>query len=82
MLDTKTYADEIGRSWIFRTVGYGHSYDVWKDIISSLRLVGYDGAISIEHEDTLMAPMEGLVKAIEFLQDVIIDGSTKDAWWV
>ncbi|MBE7053284.1 MAG: sugar phosphate isomerase/epimerase [Ruminococcaceae bacterium] len=82
VLDTKTYADEINRSWIFRTVGYGHSYDVWKDIISSLRLVGYNGAISIEHEDTLMAPMEGLTKAIEFLKDVIIDGSTTDAWWV
>ncbi len=79
VLDTKTYADEINRSWIFTTVGYGHSYDVWKDIISNLRLVGYNGAISIVHEDTLMAPMEGLEKAIEFLMDVIIDGSTTDA---
>ena len=82
VLDTKTYADEINRSWIFRTVGYGHSYDVWKDIISSLRLVGYDGPISIEHEDTLMAPMEGLSKAIEFLKDVIVEGLTTEAWWV
>ena len=82
VLDTKTYTDEINRSWIFRSVGYGHSYDTWKDIISNLRLVGYDGPISIEHEDSLMAPMEGLTKAIKFLQDVLIYESTTEAWWV
>ena len=30
------------RSWIFRTVGYGNDALVWKDIVSNLRLVGYD----------------------------------------
>lgn len=82
VLDTKPYTDEINRAWIFRSVGYGHSYDVWKDIISNLRLVGYDGPISIEHEDSLMAPMEGLTKAIRFLQDILIYESTVEAWWV
>lgn len=82
VLDTKTYTDEINRSWIFRAVGYGHSYDTWKDIISNLRLVGYDGPISIEHEDSLMSPMEGLTKAIDFLKDVLIYESTDEAWWV
>lgn len=82
VLDTKSYSDEINRSWIFRSVGYGHSYEVWNDIISNLRLVGYDGAISIEHEDSLMSPMEGLGKAIKFLQNVLIYESTQEAWWI
>lgn len=59
VLDTKHYADEIHRAWIFRSVGYGHDYQLWKDIVSNLRMVGYDDVMSIEHEDSLMTPMEG-----------------------
>ena len=55
VLDTKHYSDEMHRSWIFRSVGYGNDLLYWKDIISALRLVGYDYAISIEHEDSLMS---------------------------
>ncbi|MBQ2011950.1 MAG: sugar phosphate isomerase/epimerase, partial [Bacteroidaceae bacterium] len=51
VLDTKSYGDLAGRSWQFRTVGYGHGKEVWNNIISALKLIGYDGAISIEHED-------------------------------
>jgi len=81
VLDTKHYGDEINRSWIFRTVGYGHDQQVWKDIISNLRLVGYDGAISIEHEDSLMSAKEGLEKAIAFLKDVLIFEDKGAMWW-
>lgn len=72
VLDTKHYGDEIHRAWIFRTCGYGHSVEWWNDFISTLRLVGYDGAISIEHEDSLMSPAEGLRKAVEFFKRVLI----------
>ena len=81
MLDTKHYGDEIHRSWIFRSVGYGHDYQVWKDMMSALRLVGYDGMISIEHEDSLMTPTEGLEKAIAMLKDVMIFESKGEMWW-
>jgi len=81
VLDIGHYSDLKGRSWIFRTVGYGHSKEVWNDIISTLKTVGYDGAISIEHEDALMSVDEGLSKAIEFLKDVIIFESPQDMWW-
>lgn len=68
VLDTKHYGDEIHRSWIFRSVGYGHAHQVWKDMMSNLRMVGYDGCISIEHEDSLMSVNEGLMKAIAHAQ--------------
>ncbi|MBQ7974375.1 MAG: sugar phosphate isomerase/epimerase [Clostridia bacterium] len=81
VLDTGSYGDILGRSWIFRTVGYGHNSQVWNDIISTLKAVGYDGAISIEHEDALMSSKEGLEKAIKFLKDVIIYETAGEMWW-
>ena len=82
VLDTKNFTDEINRAWIFRSVGYGHDYTVWKDIVSNLRLVGYDDVLSIEHEDSLMTPTEGLQKAISFLKEVLIfDAKNTDVFW-
>ncbi|MCL2874422.1 MAG: sugar phosphate isomerase/epimerase [Defluviitaleaceae bacterium] len=71
VLDTKSHADIHERSWLFRTVGYGNDYEVWKGIFDALRDVGYDGAISIEHSDALMPQLEGLEKSIAFLKRMI-----------
>ena len=72
VLDTKHYGDEINRSWIFRTVGYGNGETYWRDLVSNLRLCGYDRVLSIEHEDSLMTIDEGLAKAVGFLKDICI----------
>ena len=45
VLDTKHYGDEIHRGWLFRTIGYGHGFQVWNDIFSNLRMAGYEGEI-------------------------------------
>ena len=81
VLDTGAYGDILSRSWEFRTVGYGHDKTVWNDMISTLKAVGYDGVISIEHEDPLMSPREGLEKAVAFLKDCIIFESPDEIWW-
>ncbi len=81
VLDTKHYADEIHRSWIFRTLGYGHGMTTWKDIMSALRMVGYDGPISIEHEDSLMSVNEGLKKAIAVLKESMMFEDNGGMWW-
>ncbi|MBC7287081.1 MAG: sugar phosphate isomerase/epimerase [Armatimonadetes bacterium] len=81
VLDTKHYGNEAARAWIFRTVGYGHGEDVWRDIISTLRMVGYDGVLSIEHEDSLMTADEGFRKAVEFLKRVIISEPPGEITW-
>ena len=62
VLDTKPYTQERDRSWMFRTVGYGHSAEWWSEFISTLRMYGYDNVLSIEHEDSLMSPDEGLTQ--------------------
>ncbi len=72
VLDTKHYGDELNRSWIFRSVGYGHGEDYWKALVSELRMAGYDYVLSIEHEDSLMSKKEGLEKAIACLKNVLL----------
>ncbi len=81
VLDVRHYGDEASRSWIFRTVGYGHDYGVWKDIVSTLRMAGYDDVISIEHEDSLMSQMEGLKKAISFMNEVLVFEDKGAMYW-
>jgi sugar phosphate isomerase/epimerase len=79
--DHKPYDQILNRSWTFRTIGYGHSLKEWKDIISALRLVGYDYVISIEHEDALMSPDEGLSKAIAILNEALIFEEAGEMFW-
>ncbi len=81
ILDTKSYKNARQRSWVFRTVGYGHGEDIWRAIISALRLAGYDGVLSIEHEDNLMSPREGFEKALAFLQRLIIRERPGEIFW-
>jgi sugar phosphate isomerase/epimerase len=80
--DHKPYDRILDRSWTFRTIGYGHDLKFWKDFISTLRLVGYDYVISIEHEDALLTPDEGLAKAIALLKEAIITDPAGEMFWV
>jgi sugar phosphate isomerase/epimerase len=50
-------------------------------MISMLKTVGYDDVISIEHEDSLMSPQEGLRKAISFLKEVLVFEKPGAMWW-
>lgn len=80
-LDTKSYGDILQRSWVFRSVGYGHGIEWWKDFCSNLRMVGYDYVLSIEHEDGLMSPIEGLRKAVHVLKQAVISEDAGDMFW-
>ncbi len=82
VLDSANHQDASQRSWIFRSVGYGHDLLTWKKIISALRVSGYDHVISIEHEDALASVDEGFRKAVSFLKDVILTERPAEAWWV
>ena len=46
-----------------------------------LRMVGYDGVLSIEHEDMFMSVEEGLEKAIAFLKDIMSTQPMGEMWW-
>ncbi len=79
--DNKPYGKILDRAWTFRSIGYGHDAQVWKDIISALRLVGYDYVISIEHEDALMSTDEGLAKGVAMLKDCNIFETPGEMFW-
>ena len=80
-MDNKPYGRIPERSWTFRSIGYGHDARVWKDIISALRLVGYDYVISIEHEDALMSTDEGLAKGVAMLKECLIAERPGEMFW-
>jgi len=82
VLDTKPYTDARGRSWNFRTCGYGHGEGWWRSFVSTLRMYGYDYVLSIEHEDGLLSADEGLRRAASFLQQVVPGEKPGAAWWV
>ena len=80
-LDTKSYGDVLHRSWVFRSVGYGHTLSWWRDFVSNLRMIGYDDVLSIEHEDSLMSTTEGLKKAMETLKASVIAEQPGAMFW-
>lgn len=82
VIDTKSFTDVANRPWVFRSMGYGNGEDVWREIFSALQVDGYTGVVSIEHEDALMSPKEGLETAIKFLKNnMIFDEVMKDVFW-
>jgi len=81
VIDTKTYRRMAERSWLFRSVGWGHDELEWKRIVSALRLAGYDYVMSIEHEDALASVDEGLRAAVDLLSRAVLTQPPVDAWW-
>jgi sugar phosphate isomerase/epimerase len=81
LTDMTEYSQMRDRAWYFRTVGFGHDLKTWADIISTLRLYGYDYVVSIEHEDGLMSIEEGFTKAVENLKPIIVKESVGEMWW-
>jgi len=79
--DHKPYGKIPNRAWTFRSVGYGHGASVWKDIVSTLRLIGYDYVMSIEHEDALMSSDEGLAKGVALLRAVNLFEDPGGMFW-
>lgn len=70
VLDTRP-ANEVGaRSWNYVTLGFGHGEEWWRQFCAALRMVGYDDVLSIEHEDSLIDPLEGVRKSVELLRSV------------
>ena len=59
------------RSWVYVTLGFGHGEEWWRQFCYRLKMAGYDGWLSIEHEDILLNSLEGLEKSVTFLQGVM-----------
>jgi len=54
----------------FRAVGYGHSAEVWKEIVRAYMEVGFEGIMSIENEDPILSGEVGVERAAYVLKNV------------
>lgn len=69
------------RSWNYTLVGWGHDETIWKEFITTLRLVGYDHVLSLEMECEFMNVIEGLEKSVHFLKPLVLEKATGAKWW-
>ncbi len=56
LLDARYPIDPDTAAWHFTAVGGGRSPSEWGELLSALRRSGYDGVVSIEHEDPTLTP--------------------------
>ena len=71
LLENGSLMDIPARSWSYVTLGFGHGEEWWRQFCYRLKMAGYDGWLSIEHEDVLLNGLEGLEKSISLLKGVM-----------
>lgn len=71
LLENGNLMDIPARSWSYITLGFGHGEEWWRQFCYRLIMAGYDGWLSIEHEDVLLNSLEGLEKSVAILQGVM-----------
>jgi len=69
-LENGSFIGISGRAWSYIRLGYGNGESWWRNFCYRLRMVGYDGWLSIEHEDVMLSREEGLRKSVELLRNV------------
>lgn len=64
-------ADEM--PWHFCAVGDGRSDEEWVSLLTALTKAGYDGVVSVEHEDPRYGPEEGIERSIAGLRRALAE---------
>ncbi len=73
VIETTTGERFRERAWNYITLGYGHGEQWWREFVAVLAAVGYDDVFSIEHEDPMLSPLEGVEKSVAFLRNVLVN---------
>lgn len=71
LLENGSLMNIPARSWTYITLGFGHGEEWWRQFCYRLKMAGYDGWLSIEHEDVLLNSLEGLEKSVALLKGVM-----------
>jgi sugar phosphate isomerase/epimerase len=71
-LETLGHGKVKERAWNYITLGYGHGERWWRQFCYRLRLNGYDGWLSIEHEDIVLSRMEGMRRSVDLLKSALV----------
>ncbi|MGH9506062.1 MAG: sugar phosphate isomerase/epimerase family protein [Terriglobales bacterium] len=73
LIDVTPYSDVLHRSWSYAICGYGHDDLYWRRILATMKNVGYDRVLSIEHEDPTTEPVVGVRKSAAFLRPLLLE---------
>jgi len=60
----------VETSYYFRTVGYGHSAEYWKDIVKAYMETDFPGIMSIEMEDPMLPGLVGVERSFYTIKNV------------
>ena len=71
VIDTTPASEVASRAWSYITLGRGHDEAWWRAFIAALAAAGYDGVLSIEHEDPAMSAEEGVERSVALLRRVL-----------
>lgn len=80
-IETKAPERFAERSWNYVTLGHGHDEAWWQGFMVELRMAGYDDVLSIEHEDFVTDPIEGVAKTVDILKRVALRKPASFALW-
>jgi sugar phosphate isomerase/epimerase len=68
VLDYRFPVDPDEAAWHFAAVGDGHTDADWARLLAAMRSAGYDGVVSIEHEDPRLSAEAGVTRSAEGLR--------------
>ncbi|MCR9195554.1 MAG: sugar phosphate isomerase/epimerase [Hyphomonas sp.] len=72
LLENGSLASAKPRAWTHAAIGVGHDLSWWTSFCYRLAMNGYDGWISIEHEDATLSRNEGIMRAVNVLESAMI----------
>ena len=81
LFDSTGLQDYDQRSWTFTIPGWGHDEQTWREVIATLRFLGYDGILSLEMESEYIEIQEGLEKAAAFIRPMLLEQPVGTPWW-
>jgi sugar phosphate isomerase/epimerase len=71
VLDFRWPADAETMPWHFAAVGRGRPLEEWERLLRALLDAGYDGPVSIEHEDPALEPEAGIEASLAGLRNAL-----------
>ena len=71
LIDTTPMDQLEQRAWSYVTLGRGHDVSWWRAFIGAVKSAGYDGVLSIEHEDLALSPEDGVQESVDLLRQAL-----------
>lgn len=71
ILETKVVEDVANRAWNYVAVGCGQDLQWWKEFFSVVKMMGYDGEVSLEMEDLTMSVEAGVKTSVDALKQTL-----------